>query len=175
MKMNKTIKKQILSAFFAAIITGMSLITIPSPTGIPITLQTFAVSLSGFLLGWKYGTLSVALYLTAGILGLPIFSGMTGGIGSFFGTTGGFLFGFLPLAAACGIAKKNFQKVICSILGLIICHMAGFFWFVFSTKSNMIAAITTISLPYLVKDIISLFASYIISQLLLKRIKFIND
>ena len=175
MKMNKTIKKQILSAFFAAIITVMSLITIPSPTGIPITLQTFAVSLGGYLLGWKYGALSVALYLTAGLLGLPVFSGITGGVGALFGITGGFLLGFILLAAFCGIGKSNFQKIIYSVTGLIFCHTAGILWFVFSTESNMITAITTISLPYLVKDIISLFAAYIISQIILKRLKFIND
>ena len=172
--MNKTIKKQILSALFAAIISATSLILIPSPTGIPITLQTFIVSLSGFLLGWKYGTLAIIIYLTIGTLGLPVFSGLTGGIGVIFGITGGFLIGFIPLAATCGISKKIPHKIIFPILGLIICHVIGIFWFVFSTESNILTAITTVSLPYIVKDIVSVFAAYIISQILLKRIKFIN-
>ena len=172
--MNKTIKKQILSAFFAAIISVTSLIVIPSPTGIPITLQTFAVSLSGFLLGWKYGTLAIIIYLTIGILGLPVFSGLTGGIGVLFGITGGFLIGFILLTAACGISQNIPQKIIFPALGLILCHVIGIFWFVFSTESNISTAITTVSLPYLAKDIISVFAAYIIAQILLNRIKFIN-
>ncbi len=167
--MNKTIKKQILSAFFAAIISVMSLIVIPSPTGIPITLQTFAVSLCGFILDWEYGTLSVIIYLTAGLLGLPVFSGLTGGIGTLFGVTGGFLIGFLPLAIGCGLSERNPQNIIFSALGLLFCHLIGISWFVFLTESNILIALSTVSLPYIIKDIISVFAAYMISRIIHKR------
>lgn len=167
--MNNTVKKQLLSAFFAATISVMSLIVIPSPTGIPITLQTFAVSLCGLMLGWKYGTLSVIIYLTAGLLGLPVFSGLTGGIGTLFGVTGGFLIGFLPLAIGCGISEKMPQKILFSALGLLVCHLVGILWFTISTESNILIALSTVSLPYIIKDIISVFAAYMISRIIHKR------
>ena len=167
--MNKTIKKQLLSAFFAAIISVMSLIVIPSPTGIPITLQTFAVSLCGFMLSWKYGVLSVMIYLTVGFLGLPVFSGLTGGIGTLFGVTGGFLIGFLPLAIGCGLSERKPKNIIFSALGLLSCHLIGILWFAFSTESNIFIALSTVSLPYLFKDIISVFAAYMISRIIHKR------
>lgn len=173
--MNKTIKMQLLSALFAAILCGLSLITIPSPTGIPITFQTFAVTMCGFCLGWKYGTVSIIIYLFAGFLGLPVFSGITAGIGVLFGITGGFLLGFIPLVVLCGISDKNPHRIIYAMSGLIICHLLGIIWFILIMKSNIITAITTVSLPYLVKDIISVLAAAVLSDILKKRINLTSN
>ena len=60
-----------------------------------MTGQTFAIGLTATFLGRKLGLISVGVYLLLGLIGLPVFSGMTGGIAVLFGPTGGYLIGFL--------------------------------------------------------------------------------
>ena len=57
---------------FTAVLAVLSILQIPMPSGVPITLQTFAVALCGYCLGKKNGTLCVALYLMLGVVGLLI-------------------------------------------------------------------------------------------------------
>ena len=90
-----------MTGMFTAVLAVLSILQIPMPSGVPITLQTFAVALCGYVLGARKGLLSVALYLLIGFMGLPVFTGMTSGIGKLFGFTGGFLYGFLFLVFFC--------------------------------------------------------------------------
>jgi biotin transport system substrate-specific component len=68
-------------------------------TPVPLTGQTFAVMLTGAVLGWRRAFLAQALYLLEGTLGLPVFAGGTAGVGALLGPSGGYLMSF-PLAAA---------------------------------------------------------------------------
>lgn len=166
----ETVKTQIRAALFAAIISVLSLIAFPSPSGIPLTLQTFAISLCGFFLGWKHGLESVLIYLTVGAIGLPVFSAMTGGLGKLFGVTGGFLFGFIPLVIFCGTGKTPLKQLLFSALGLMLCHGIGTVWFSAVTQTGIIKAALTSSLPYILKDVISVSAAYVTARLIKKRI-----
>ncbi|MSR97571.1 biotin transporter BioY [Arthrobacter sp. BL-252-APC-1A] len=86
-------------AVFAALVAAFSLLPgIPLPVGVPITLQTLAVILTGMVLGPGRGTAAVGLYLVAGLAGLPVFSGFRSGIGVLAGPSAGYLLAF-PLAA----------------------------------------------------------------------------
>ena len=152
-------------AIFSAIISILSIISIPTPWGVPFTLQTFSISLAGFVLGKKYGTLSVIIYLLLGAIGLPVFAGLTGGIASFVSLTGGFLFGFIFLAFLCG--KNN---IFYAILGIFICHLLGTIQFSFLTKTNILNSLIIVSLPYLIKDLLSIFLAYFISKKIKKSI-----
>ena len=89
-----------LIAVFAALIAALSIVPgIPvGPLGVPITLQTLGVVLAGVVLGPGRGTAAVLLYLAAGLIGLPVFSGFSGGVGVLAGPSAGYLLGF-PLAA----------------------------------------------------------------------------
>ena len=101
-----SIKNMTLAALFAAVITVCSQISIPMPSGVPITLQTFAIALCGYVLGWQLSLVSVAVWMLLGAAGVPVFSNFHGGIGVLLGMTGGFIFGFLPFAALCGLHFK---------------------------------------------------------------------
>ena len=68
-------------------------------TPVPITGQTFAVLLSGAVLGARRAFLAQVLYLAEGASGLPLFSGGAAGVAKLMGPTGGYLAGF-PFAAA---------------------------------------------------------------------------
>lgn len=68
-----------------AVLAVLSIVTIPLPTGVPVTLQTFAMAFCGYVLGWKLGGASSALYLILGAIGVPVYAGMSGGFGALLG------------------------------------------------------------------------------------------
>ncbi|GCE75219.1 biotin transporter BioY [Cellulomonas biazotea] len=89
----------LVSTFAAFIAVCAILPAIPTPSGVPITLQTFGVILAGLVLGWRRGALAVALYLAVGLAGVPVFSGGAGGLAVLAGPTVGYLLAF-PFGAA---------------------------------------------------------------------------
>jgi biotin transport system substrate-specific component len=68
-------------------------------TPVPLTGQTFAVMLTGAVLGWRRAFLAQVLYLAEGAAGLPVFAGGASGVAEMLGPSGGYLMSF-PLAAA---------------------------------------------------------------------------
>ena len=88
---------------------------------VPMTMQTFVVLLIGIAFGWKLGIATIVLYLTEGIIGLPVFSGTPEkgiGLTYFFGPTFGYLVGFLVTVFLAGKFNysnnliKNFIKLV---------------------------------------------------------------
>jgi biotin transport system substrate-specific component len=97
----------------ASVVTALAAqIAIPLPwTPVPITGQTFAVLLSGAVLGSRRGAMAQALYLAEGAIGLPVFAGASSGAAPFAGPTGGYLLAF-PLAAAVvgALCERGFDR-----------------------------------------------------------------
>lgn len=88
------------TALFAALIGAMAYVSFPNPfSPAPITLQVLGVFLAGIMLGPKWGSASLVVYLTAGAVGAPVFAGGGAGTGVLFGPTGGYLWSY-PIAAA---------------------------------------------------------------------------
>ncbi len=80
-------------------------------TPVPITGQTFAVLLAGVTLGVRAGAASQLLYVAMGAVGLPVFSGGTGGWEVVTGATGGYLAGFIVAAAVVGaLAERRHDR-----------------------------------------------------------------
>ena len=93
-----------LIAVFAALTAVFSILPgVPLGAGVPITLQTLAVMLTGMLLGPARGTAAVGLFLVAGLAGLPVFSGFRGGPGVLAGPSAGYLLSFPVAAAVVGL------------------------------------------------------------------------
>jgi biotin transport system substrate-specific component len=101
-----------LVAAFAALIAACALLpALHVGAGlVPITLQTFAVLLSGAVLGAKRGCLAVLLYLALGAAGLPVFSGGAAGLAVFAGPSMGYLVGFPLAAALCGFIVERLPR-----------------------------------------------------------------
>ncbi|MDN5658389.1 biotin transporter BioY [Brevibacterium sandarakinum] len=97
-----------LIAVFAALLAAFAIMPpIPvGPAGVPITLQTFAIALCGLVLGPWRGGAAVLLYVVLGLLGLPIFSGMSGGIGVLAGPSAGYITSFTLYALATGFVAR---------------------------------------------------------------------
>ena len=150
-------------AVFSALIAVLSMVSIPVPFGVPVTLQTFIIAVAGFTLGSGRSMISVIVYIALGAVGLPVFSGFQGGLGALFGMTGGFIVGFIPYVFMCGIRNKKYLfRLLSAFAGLIICHSCGIAWYYFLTDS-FVSGIFTVSLPYLPKDIISILCALAVS------------
>lgn len=101
-----------LIAVFAALI-AVSSVAVALPIGIlgvPLTLQTFAILLTGAILGALRGFLSVLLYLLVGFVGVPVFAGGMAGVAPFLGVTAGYLLAFPFAAAIIGVAGTRFHN-----------------------------------------------------------------
>lgn len=173
--MSKT-RRVVFVALFAGLLGILSQLSVPTPSGIPLTLQVFAVALCGRVLGWASGSVSLLVWLTLGAVGIPLFSGFRGGIAVLLGPTGGFLTGFLPLALFCGIAplKQRLSYYLFAPLGLILCHLSGVLWFCFETGQPFILAAATVSLPYLWKDFLFLIGADLCAKGILKILPFLR-
>ena len=164
----------VVTGVMAALLIVLSQISIPLPTGIPVTLQTLAVALCGYVLGPVLGTLSVGVYLALGAVGLPVFAGFSGGLGSFVGMTGGYLWAFLPMAFLCGLGARRGGKawaLLLGALGLAVCHLCGAFQFAAVMSLSPWQAFLTASAPYLIKDALSLVLAYGAAEALLYALK----
>lgn len=166
-------KSIILIGMFAAVLAVLAQVSIPMPSGVPITLQTFGVALTGAILGHKLGIGAVFTYLAIGGVGMPVFSNMSGGLASFVGKTGGFLIGFLFMVWFCGFGVQREDKRLCffyNALGLIICHICGTVQFSFLTGMGFWESAFLVSIPYLIKDGVSVIAAMAVGSQVRKRL-----
>jgi biotin transport system substrate-specific component len=132
-----------------AIVIGASLfvalcarITLPLPfTPVPLTLQNFGVLLVGLSLGARRGFLALGLYLTEGLMGIPVFSPAgPGGIAQLLGPTGGFLLAYPFVAGIAGWIFENTAKTFARaatacLLAEIYLFVGGLSWLAILTHS----------------------------------------
>ena len=125
--------REILLVVGASVVTALAAqieIALPGIL-VPITGQTFAVLLSGAVLGARRGFLALLLYLTEGLIGLPVFAGGAAGPAVLVGPTAGYLVGF-PFAAAVtgmlaerGWDRRFFTMLAAMLLGSVVIFGAG--------------------------------------------------
>ena len=121
-------------------------------------------------IGTPEGTLSVAVYLALGGMGLPVFSGARGGAGHLFGVTGGFLFGFLFLSFFAGLFR---EKKICFaglIIGEAALYLMGTLWYVFAAKAGLWQAFCACCLPFLPGDAVKCVLALVLYRLFRARL-----
>ena len=86
-----------------AVIVIMAQISIPMPLGVPMTMQTFAITLAGIILGSKKGAVASLIYVLLGAVGVPVFANFSGGYQLLVGPTGGFIISFPIMAFIIGL------------------------------------------------------------------------
>jgi len=113
---------------------------------VPITGQTFAVLLTGALLGSRLGAMAMIAYLVEGASGLPFFYGGTGGILHLLGPTGGYLVAFPAAAfitgafAEHGWDKRFLTAIAAMTIGSVLIILSGWAWFALSTHTSATVA-----------------------------------
>jgi biotin transport system substrate-specific component len=129
---------------------------------VPITGQTFAVLLTGALLGSRLGAMAMIIYLIEGASGLPFFYGGTSGIGHILGQTGGYLVAFPAAAFITGaFAEQGWDKrfvnaVGAMVIGSLVIVLAGWAWFSYVTHTALKTAFLVSVLPVIPGDIIKI-------------------
>jgi biotin transport system substrate-specific component len=105
----------------ALLTAGAAQVSFTAPwTTVPYTLQTGAVLLVGTSLGLRRGAASMALYVLAGIIGLPVYADGAHGLGRLLGATGGYLIGFVLAAALVGwLAERRWDRAPLTTVGLM--------------------------------------------------------
>ena len=154
-------------AIFAAITAVLAQISIPLPGGVPLTLQTLAVMLSGIILGARKGTFSVVIYILLGSIGLPVYAGLKGGLSSLLGPTGGFIMSFWLISLCSGTGfflgrrammnlKKKALLYIFTLLGIFagvaLNYLAGIMWFALVTGNTAATSVRLCLLPFMLTD-----------------------
>ncbi len=129
---------------------------------IPITGQSFAVLLTGALLGSRLGAAAVIAYLIEGAAGLPFFAGGGAGIMRFFGPTGGYLIAFPAAAfvtgafAEHGWDKKYLSAVAAMAIGSLVILLGGWVLFSITTTTSPVAAFQITVWPFLPGDVVKI-------------------
>lgn len=149
---------------FAVLIAICSWISIP--TMVPFTLQTFGVFLAVGVLGGRRGSLAVLVFVLLGVIGIPVFSGFTGGIGILLNNTGGYIIGFIFSALLMWgmekiLGRKTWALALSMVLGLVVCYAFGTVWFmaVYARNAGAVGVATVLSwcvLPFVIPDLIKI-------------------
>ncbi|MBR3333346.1 MAG: biotin transporter BioY [Clostridia bacterium] len=171
------VKDMTLTAVMAALICIAGPLTIAAGP-VPLSLATFAVMLAGAVLGKKWGTAAAGLYLLIGIIGIPVFSGFSGGFQKLAGVTGGYLAGYLPCAFFAGLgaerAEREGRKWILPatmVLGTAVLYTVGTAWFMIQTGNGLGAALGLCVLPFLPGDAAKIAAVTVIAPAVKKAIR----
>lgn len=157
-----SVQKLVLCAMMAAITAVCAQVAIPIGP-VPINLAMLSVFVAGGLLGAGAGAVSQTVYLLVGLLGVPVFSGFSGGPGVVVGPTGGYIVGYIAAAWLTGLlvghlaVRENGKLrvpvvVLAMAAGLATCYALGTAWFLAVTGAGLWYALTVCVIPFLAGD-----------------------
>ena len=147
-----------------ALLAVSAWVTIPIGP-VPFTLQTLALAILPAALDRKTACTAVAVYLLLGAIGLPVFSGFGGGIGSIAGPTGGFLWGFI-LGMLAGTTVESLlpkrvslfaRSLAASIVLLLVSYTCGTVQLMIIGSMDVLAALAIAVIPFVIPDAVKLF------------------
>ena len=144
------------AALFAALTALFTCISIPIGP-VPINLATLSVLLAGALLGARWGAISQLIYVALGAVGLPVFSGFSGGLGKLLGPTGGYIVGYVLGAFVIGAITERFGRdlvplSVAAALGYATLYLTGTLYFLWLTGSGLLYAFGLCVFPFLPGD-----------------------
>lgn len=181
--LNRKNKIYILST--TAVMTAVTCVLAPMsiPIGpVPISFTNLAIYLSLYLLGWKMGTISYLMYLLIGAIGVPVFSGFSGGLGKLLGPTGGYIIGFIPMAIISGLVIEKYNnrifQFVAMVLGTAVCYVLGTAWFCVIMDVGVAAALGMCVIPFIPGDIAKIILALMVGPVLRNRLRkagFINN
>ena len=160
------------TALSIAIITVSAWITVPIGP-VPFTLQMFAVTFAILVLAPKQAIGAIAGYLALGAIGVPVFSGMRGGIGVLMGPTGGFLWGYLIGVSLAVAVLALFRRrgidnfavgMLCGIVFTAVAYVCGWFQYMFVAGVGPFESFLVCVAPFVIVDVIKIAAATAVAR-----------
>lgn len=166
-------------SLLAALLAAVSIVVLPIGP-VPITLQVFVVVLIALLLRPAWALTATGVYVLVGAIGVPVFAGLTGGLGILFGPTGGYLFGFV-FGSAIGSAvrraaeRRMVPRVVSDSMGALatvaVIYILGVtqLWGVSNLGQqglSLMAAVAVGAAPFIVPDLIKAAVAIVVAEAL---------
>lgn len=128
---------------------------------VPFTMQPLFVMLAGFILGPVRGAAAMGIYILAGAIGLPVFSGGGSGFAYLFGPTGGYLAGFVLTAALCGMGGGRdwpgwVRALLWGLAGLAAAYILGVLRLMAVIDADLAKGVAVGFLPFIGPDLVKL-------------------
>lgn len=174
-RIHLSLSRKVMLSFGIACIIGLcAQIKFGLPwTPVPVTGQTFAVLLAGILLGGRWGAASVLMYIAGGTIGIPWFSGWSGGTAVLGGPTAGYIAGFIPAAYSIGWITEKYVKtrrivpllLLMAGANFLLIHIPGLIIlgiFLFGTTGtfpSLTVLLAAGSLPFIAGDVFKIIAA----------------
>ena len=163
-----------MTAVMAAVTCVLGPMSIPIGP-VPISFTNLAIYISLYLLGWKRGTLSYLVYMLIGMVGMPVFSGYSGGMGKLFGPTGGYIIGFIPMAIIAGIVIDKCRtrgiQFVAMVVGTAVCYAFGTAWFCVQAGYAVGAALGLCVFPFIPGDLAKIVIAMVAGPMIRSRLE----
>lgn len=165
-----------LCALCVALLVASCFFTVPFGP-VPFTLQTAVVILIALLFSPAEAAAITGVYLLMGAIGLPVFSGMTGGI---IRATSGFLFSYLIGSATASLVRGTLTRhgvrqvvadVLCGLTVIVISDVLGWAWFMFFNDLSPLAAFLAADAPFIVIDCCKMVLSVAVATAVRKALR----
>lgn len=160
-----------------ALFTAITCILAPNsiPIGaVPISFTNLVLYISVYILGTKKALISYVIYAILGAVGLPVFSGYSGGLAKLVGPTGGYLVGFIFLVIISGIFVEKYKNKFLHILGMILgtaaAYLFGTIWYCVQSHVGFAEASLVCVVPFVVFDLIKIFIAVMLAGTVKNRI-----
>jgi biotin transport system substrate-specific component len=161
------------TALLAALLAASAAISIPFGT-VPATLQILALVLIALVMPRREAAFAVGVYLLVGAVGLPVFSGMRGGLAVLTGPTGGYLFGFLVAAPAGAWVRELLEgrgtsrgaaDAVAAAVVVVVVYAFGWAQLVLVTGMAPVAGLLAGVAPFLVPDALKAAAAVLLAPM----------
>ena len=175
-----------LTALMAAILCMAGPIVIPVGM-VPMSITNMAVYLAIILLDKKKATISVAIYLLIGFVGIPVFAGFTAGVGKILGPTGGYLIGYLALSWISGMILEwidtisfvgkyanilqNAKQMFALMIGNVMLYFFGTLWLMYQSQLTFLAALSMGVFPFVFFDMIKIIVAVYLGNEVKRRLQ----
>ena len=144
-------------ALMTAVICVLAPLSLPIGP-VPISMATLVLFLSIYVLGWKKATISVCLYILLGLVGVPVFSGFTGGVSKLAGVL-------------MSKSDKWWLHLLAMVAGEVVLYLIGTVWFCVQAGKTASAALAICVYPFIPLDIVKMVIVVLIGPMISSRLK----
>ena len=176
MSAKSSIKELTVIGLMTAVLCILAPFSFMLPGLVPGSLATLVIYFYPYLLGARRSTVCCLIYIILGAVGLPVFSGFTGGLPRLAGPTGGYIIGYFWIILFENSALKRFPNmraahVIGMVMGTIGCYILGTIQLALSAGLSFTAALMAGVIPFIPADAVKIAITVIIAPTICSRLE----